>query len=282
VVRIVTDTVAGLPLGMLSQLNIPLAPQYVVFGEQSFRDVFDLSAEEFYRRLAASHVMPTTSAPSAGDMQAIYQEVSRVSPGATIVSIHPSADVSGTIRAAEAARAMLPEVDIRVFDSRSASLGLGLMVLEAGRMASQGAAVVDILARLAVLRETMQVYFLVDTLEYLARGGRIGRAAHLLGTLLDIKPLLMMRDGVIEDCARYRTRPKAIAALAERVIGEVDGRSGLHLGVIHSADPVRAGQLAESLCGSLQPIETLVGELGPSIGVHVGPGVLGVCYYVEG
>jgi len=267
---------------MLRQLDVPVAPQYVVFGMDSCRDMVDISAEEFYRRLASTRDLPTTSAPSAGDMQAIYQSVSQASPGAAILSIHPSAEVSGTIRAAVSAKALLPEVDIRVFDSRSAALGLGLMVLEAARMASAGVSADDILARLAVLRDSMRVYFLVDTLDYLARGGRIGRARHLLGTLLDIKPLLAVRDGVIEDCARYRTRPKAVAALTERVIEDVGGRSGLHLGVIHSAEPARAQRLADSLSAALAPAELLIGELGPSIGVHVGPGVLGVCYYVDG
>jgi len=280
-VKVVTDTVAGLPMPMLQELGIPLAPQYVVFGEQSYRDVYDMSSEEFYRRLVASKATPTTSAPSTGDMLEIYKEIHSSDPDAVILSIHPSAVVSGTVRAAESAKAMLPEADIRVFDTRSASLGQGLSVLEAGRMAVAGADAGAILARLEKLRGTMQVYFLVDTLDYLARGGRIGRASHLLGTLLDIKPLLTMRDGTIEDCARYRTQHKAVAALSERVIGEVGGRGGLHLGVIHSMEPGKAQDLASSLSQELHPVEMLIGELGPSIGVHVGPGVLGVCYYVD-
>ena len=277
----VTDTVAGLPMPLLKHYDIPMAPQYVVFGEESYRDVFDISPQEFYTRLATASVLPTTSAPSVGDMADIYKDILSKHPGATILSIHPSAEVSGTIRAAEAARAMLPEADIRVFDSRSAALGLGMMVLEAARLAEKGADADVVMARLAKLRDTMKVYFLVDTLEYLAKGGRIGRAAHLLGTLLDIKPLLEMTDGTIADLARYRTHQKAVAALSERIIGDVNGRTGLHLGVIHSADQPEANRLAELLCEGLHPVEFMMSELGPSIGVHVGPRVLGVCYYLD-
>jgi DegV family protein with EDD domain len=155
------------------------------------------------------------------------------------------------------------------------------MVVEAARMAENGSDADTILARLAALRDTSRIYFLVDTLDYLVKGGRIGRASHLIGTLLDIKPLLTIRDGVVEDCGRYRTHHKAVAALTERVIEEVRGRGGLHLGVLYSVNKAEADQIGEKLCDTLQPVEFLMSQIGPSIGVHAGPGVLGVCYYVS-
>lgn len=277
-IHVVTDTVAGLPPEVTRAYPIRVVSQVVIFGEQSLRDMEDISPSEFYARLATSAEMPHSSAPSIGDFTQVYSDILQDDPEATILSIHPSSDVSGTVRSAEMAIASMA-ADIRLFDTRSASLGMGLMALQAARMARDGRPADDIMACLAEMRDGMHVYFLVRTLDYLAKGGRIGRASHLLGTLLDVKPLLALRGGVVEDAGRYRTHRRAVEALTQIVIQDARGQPGLQLAVVHAADVPEAQALADGLCAELQPEVFLVGEICPAIGVHVGPGALGVCYY---
>ncbi len=278
-IRIVSDTLANLPPEIVDRYQIPLAPQYVVFGEESYRELFDMSASEFYSRQAVAAKLPYTSAPSPGDFEVIYGAILREDPRATILSIHPSAEVSGTVRSALPAAAMFPDADIHVFDTRSASLGQGLMVLEAARMAEEGADLPAILARLEAMRDAMRVRFVVATLEYLAKGGRIGRAAHLIGAMLDIKPVLALNDGVVEPHARFRTHRRALAALQEEVISDAKGKPGLHLAVMHAACEDECRAFTEAVCAELSPAVFLTGELSPAVGAHVGPGTLGVCWY---
>jgi DegV family protein with EDD domain len=279
-IQIVTDTLANLPPEIVERYRIPLAPQYVVFGEESYRELFDMSASEFYSRQAVAAELPHTSAPSPGDFEVIYQAILRDDPRATILSIHASAEMSGTMRSALPAAAMFPGADIHVFDTRSASLGLGLMVLEAARLIEGGADLPAVLARLEAMRDAMQVRFVVATLEYLAKGGRIGRAAHLIGSVLDIKPVLAVVDGVVESHAKYRTHKRAVAALQEEVIGDAQGKPGLHLAVMHAACAAEGQAFADALCAELTPEVFLSGELSPAVGAHVGPGTLGVCWWV--
>jgi DegV family protein with EDD domain len=176
---------------------------------------------------------------------------------------------------------MFPDSNIRIFDTRSASLGQGLAVLEAARMIEAGQPLSAILDRLKTLRDRMQVAFVVDTLEFLAKGGRIGRAANLIGSMLDIKPVLRMVNGVVESHDRYRTRRRALEALSEIVLHDVEGKSGIMLGIIHSIAEAEAQKLADSLCARVTPDIFMISELGPAIGVHAGPGTIGVCWYAE-
>jgi len=278
-IKIVTDTTVWLPEEVFQKYNIINVSQYVVFGEESLRDYIDISPTEFYRRQAASKELPKTSAPTVGDFHVIYRDILTVYPDATILSIHPSSAVSGTARSALPAAANFPNADIHVYDTRSISVGLGLMVYQAARMAHTGATIEPILAQLEVMRNATQFFFLVDTLDYLAKGGRIGRAAHLFGTLLDIKPLLALRDGVVEDYARYRTHKRALAALVDMVIQECQGKEGLQLGIVHGDREEEAQEMANQILAELNPEVYFFGELGPAIGVHVGPGALGVSWF---
>lgn len=278
-IRIVTDTTAGLPQDIIDEYNLELVSQYIVFGEESYREFFDMDAAEFYARQAAAQELPHTSAPTVGDFRVLYERMLSETPDATILCIHPSTDVSGTVRSAYPAAEMFPDADIRIIDTRSVALGLGLMVCEAARMVRDGAGIGDVLARLDDMREGMNILFIVDTLEYLHKGGRIGRAAHLIGSMLDIKPVLAMRDGVVESYARYRTRRRSLAGLRDLVLESARGKSGLYLAVIHAVCEEEARQLADELCEELKPDVFMFGENGPSIGVHAGPGTIGVCWY---
>ncbi|HOA24102.1 MAG: DegV family protein [Aggregatilineales bacterium] len=279
-IKIITDTTAGLPPEELEKYGIPMVPQYVHFGDEAVRDVFDIGTEEFYRRQAAASELPKTSAPSVGDFLVVFEEILSEHPDATVLCIHPSAEVSGTIRSARPAAAQIkekyPQADIRIFDTRSVSLGLGLAVLEAARMVEQGATADDVLKRLAFMRDNMQVYFVVGTLEYLAKGGRIGRASHLVGSLLDIKPILTLVDGTVESYAKARTRKRAIAMLRDMALEGAKGKPGVRLGVAHALCEDEARELADLLCAELSPEVFLFSDVGPSIGVHAGPHTLAV------
>ncbi len=277
-IRIVTDTVAGLPQDILDRYRIPCVPQYVIFGEESLREYVDLSPAEFYARQASVAELPHTSAPSPGDFEVLFSRLLAEDPDAPILCIHPSAEFSGTVRSAIPAAQMFPAANITIFDTRTASLGQGLMVLEAARLAEAGAGLEAILARLEQMRALTRAFFIVDTLDYLARGGRIGKAAHLLGAMLDLKPLLHIEDGMVASHSKHRTHHRALEALVGIVLEQAQGRAGLQLGIAHAVDEPEARALADRLCAELSPEVFLMAELGPAIGVHVGPGTLAVCW----
>ncbi len=277
-IHIITDTTANLPQEILDTYGIPQVPQYVHFGEETLRDSFDISPAEFYARQAAADELPKTSAPSPADFVPLFSRIQSEDPRGTVLCIHPSSEVSGTVRSARLAAADFPDLDIRIFDTRSVSLGLGLMVWEAARLVQAGASAEAVLERLKHMRDHTQTYFVVDTLEYLAKGGRIGRAQHLLGTLLDIKPILALRDGVVESYSRARTRSRAIAAIRDLVIQQAQGQPRLQLGVAHAVCEAEGRALYEELAAALNPETSLFAEIGPSIGVHAGPGTLAVCW----
>ncbi len=284
-IRIVTDTTAGLPQEILDEFGIPMVPQYVHFGEETVRDSFEMSATEFYARQAAAAELPKTSAPPTGDFIKLFTAILSEDPAATILCIHPSAEVSGTVRSAHPAAAQMaeqyPQADIRIIDTRTVSIGLGLMVWEAARMARDGASADDILSRLAYMRDHNTTFFVVDTLEYLAKGGRIGRASHLLGTLLDIKPILTLSDGTVASHSKARTRHRAVAQMREMVVAGAQASPGsgrLMLGVAHGICEDEAQELANALRAELNPDVFLFAEVGPAIGVHGGPRILAVCW----
>lgn len=282
-VRIVTDTTAGLPNEILERYDIPNVPQYVHFGDEALRDVYDVDAATFYARQVAAPELPKTSAPSVGEFLQVYGEILDADPDATILSIHPSTDISGTVRSARPAAAEFPEADIRIFDTRSVSIGLGLMVWEAAEMAERGASPDAIMARMEAMRDGMQIYFVVDTLDYLAKGGRIGRATHLVGSLLDIKPVLALCDGVVESYSRARTRRRSLTMLQEMVTRGAGGKPGLRLGLAHAVCADEVAAMAEAFRTELNPDVFLYAELGPSIGVHAGPGAVAIGWvHVDG
>lgn len=277
-IRIVTDTDANLPQEVIEEFRIGVAPIHLIFGDEVLRERVDISDAESYARMAAAPELPKTSQPPASEFLSIYERMLAEDPRATILSIHISSLLSGTVNSARQAAAMYPDADIRIFDTRSASFGQSLMVRHAADMARRGASVDAILERLSQMRDDMRVFFVLETLEYLARGGRIGRAAHLLGTLLDLKPILTVTEGIIDAHSRHRTRRRALAALRALVMEDARPGPNLHMGVIHAVSEEPARQLHDELVASLSPGVMLFGELGPGLGVHTGPGALGVCW----
>lgn len=279
-IRIVTDTMSDIPQEVVNKYNIALIPAYVNFPDESFRDRFDLTSSEFYKRLVAADVLPTTGQPSVRDFEVLYRRLLAETPEATILSVHLSAALSGTIESGRQAANMLPEADIQIFDTRSLSLGEGLMVREAAHMAHEDAPLEAILKRLTDMRDNIQIYYTLDTLDYLVKGGRIGRAARLMGTLLDMKPILTLDKGAIEAHSRTRTRERAIGTLRDLALDAGRGKRGIHIGVMHSTCEEDARRLADELRAELEPDVLLITEIGPSIGTHVGPGTLGACWYI--
>ena len=284
VTRFLSDTTAELPPELCRQHDIRIVSQYIHFGEETYRDEVDISAAEFYKKQAASKELPKTSAPPPADFLPHFKEWLEVDEQSTIFCIHPSSEVSGTVRSAYTAREQIledfPSADIRVIDTRVVSVGLGLMVLAAVEATNSGVNPAELEARLTKMQHSMHTYFVVDTLEFLAKGGRIGRASHLMGSILDIKPILTLTDGVVESHSKARTRKKSLDLMYEIVVRQAEklnkGEGTIHLGIAHADCEDEARQLAARLNETIKPEFSLFTVNGPAIGVHAGPGSLAV------
>lgn len=279
-IKIVTDSTADLPAAVARQHNIEIVPLYLHFGDQVFKDGQDLDIDRFFDLLTHSPKLPTTSQPSPGDFVDLYKRLT--ADGSTVISIHLSSKLSGTYASACTARDMLPDANIHVVDTWFISLNLGWMALEAARLASAGASADAIVERLAIMKERSRLYLTVDTLEYLHKGGRIGGAQALVGAILQMKPILVLQDGRVEAFERIRTRVKAIARLKQIALDSVAGAQQVRLGVLHTRVPDQAQALHDELVAQLDNlVETAIGEVGPVIATHVGPGALGVVFVAE-
>jgi DegV family protein with EDD domain len=275
--RIVADTTCGLPPEVYRRLGIPVIPQVINFGEESFREGVDMDAPAFMARLRAGKDLPKTAAPYPGDFIEAFQEC--VQAGESIVCIHPTADLSGTVRSAEIARNDFPGADIRIIDTRSVAGPLGVLVLEADRMAKQGASADEVEAHVRDMMVRAKIYFIVDTLEFLRRGGRIGGAQALLGTVLQIKPILTLSNGRIDQLERERTKKKALARIKELVAAESARGAEAHVSVNHAGARQEAEELAADLEQTLGTDEVLVLDMPPAIVTHAGPGLLAVGFF---
>jgi DegV family protein with EDD domain len=277
-VAIVTDSTAFLPQEYIEKYDIHAIPLNLHWGDETLRDTEDISPAEFYVRLQQSDRLPTTSQPSAGRFLTFFQEVAESAD--SIVAILLSQKLSGTVASAHAAVEMMEsDYPIEIVDSLSASLGLGLIVLAAARAAEEGQDFQQVARVARTLSPHVRVVFVVDTLEYLHKGGRIGGAKRLLGSVLSIKPLLQLRDGEIEALASVRTKRKAVERMIEIVQEETTGATELHMGVIDAAAAKEGDELLQQVKQVFSPVELLRSELSPVIGTHTGPGTVGVGYY---
>jgi DegV family protein with EDD domain len=273
-VAIVTDSTADLPAGLTRTRSITVVPLTLHFEGRSFLDGVDITPAEFYRRLPAATTHPTTSQPSAGQFAEAYSEL--LNDHEAIVSIHISEKLSGTYASARQGADLTDPKRVHVIDSQLVSMSLGLIALAASEFAAQGADAVSIEKKVLAMRDEVQTYFSVATLEFLRRGGRIGRASALLGSVLQVKPVLCIRDGLVTPLERVRTFDRALNRVIDLVRG-VDRGKGV-CAVVGHAD---AEDDAERVARELEPIaETLmIQPLGPVVGAHAGPGVVGVgCY----
>jgi DegV family protein with EDD domain len=276
-IHVVTDTTSGLPADLARQYDIPVIPQVVIFGDESYLEGVEIDYTTFLSRLRTAKTLPKTAAPPPGLFADVFRQ--RVQPGDTVLCIHPSAELSGTVRSALTAAASFPQMDIRVVDTRTVASPLAALALLAAQWAGQGRSADVIMAGLDELIPRAHVYFLVDTLEYLQKGGRIGGAAALIGSVLQVKPILELRAGRVEPLERERTQRKALARLKELVLASAARGPEAHLGVLHAGAPEAARALADDLGQQLGVPDVRIMELTPAIVTHAGPGVLGVGFF---
>jgi DegV family protein with EDD domain len=276
-VRVVTDSAADLDAELADELGVRVVPLTIRFGADEFVDRQDLTPAEFYARCAASPVLPETAAPSPGAFDTAYRSL--FDEGAdTVVCINLSSGLSATMQSAENAARGLEGRDIRIVDSRSVTWGLGSQVVTAARAARDGASADEVVRLVEDMIPRTRVYGSLDTLDNLKKGGRIGNAQALLGTLLSIKPLVTIVDGVVEEGGKARTRSKALKVLVDKVAeaGAVE-----NLAVMHGQAPDLDEFL--ELLAAVHPRDQIhVGDIGATIGVHAGPRVMGVTFQVAG
>ncbi len=275
-IHFVTDSSSDLTVERRQGLAITVVPLSIRFGQDEYTDGVDLDVAEFYEKLAASTVMPETAAPAPGAFVAAF-EAAFEGGASTVISINLSGALSATIQAARTAAATMPDRDVRVLDSASVTWGLGALVVAAAEAAAAGADADTVEALVTDLSPRSRVYGSLDTLEYLKRGGRIGGARAALGSLLSIKPVITIIDGVVEEAAKTRTRGKALQYLVD----VATAHPGLErLAVIHGEAP-DVGVLVDRLHeAGIDDVEVV--PLGPVVGVHTGPGGIGLAFLAPG
>jgi DegV family protein with EDD domain len=279
-VAIVTDSSAYIPGNLSQDLPIFVIPLILLWDNQSLKDLEEITTDEFYERLKNSTSSPSTSQPSPSVFKEKYQSL--LSKGYEILSIHISGKLSGTMDSAIKAKEMLPGEKIRIVDSESTSMAMGFQILLAARLAEQGASLEECEQIALQAKAKSGVYFVVKTLEYLKRGGRIGSAAAFLGTVMDLKPILELRDGKIEAVEKVRTMSKAV----DRMLDLVEQKLGKSAGKIHLAslftDSSEPAQIlmdrAIQRLGKENIFESTLSPVSPVIGTHAGPGTMGLCY----
>ena len=278
-VRVVTDSISDLPPELAEQLGITVVPANVHFGTEVYKDGVDLSTDQFFDRLFNGPDFPTTSQPSVGEFMETYSNISDGADG--IVSVHVSSKVSGTLNSARQG-AQQAEVDcpLVVLDTLQASMGIGMVAIAAAKAAQTGATMEEVTDVASSAIDRCQCIALLDTLEYLQKGGRIGKAKAVLGSLLRIKPIIIVQDGEVHDLAKERTRRKAIARL-RRTAEQYSPLASA--AVMYSTVRDEAVELAESLRPLMEGSEApMVVRFGPALGTYVGPNSLGICLMSAG
>ncbi len=274
-VRVVTDSASDLPSEIAEELGVTIVPVYVNFGTNVFRDGVDLTTDGFFDKLLDGSVFPTTSQPSPGDFKEAYSRVA--SDGADgIVSVHISSRVSGTVNSAnQGAQQTDTSCPIRVVDTLQASMATGLVAIAAAQAAQAGASINEVVAIAESATRRSQCIALLDTLEYLVKGGRVGKARGALGNLLRIKPMIILREGEVHELAKERTYKRAVARLIRTAEEFAPAAAAA---VMYSTNREPAEQLAQSISHLLvhgsDPI--VIGRMGPALGTHAGPGALGI------
>lgn len=269
-IRIVADSSCDLPDELAATHNIEIVPLTIRFGNEEFVDRIGLTTGQFWDRLHASSVLPETAAPSAGAFRDTYTRLAEQGADGIVV-VCLSSELSGTYQAAVIAAEQTSEIPVKVIDSRNVSMAMGFQVLEAARAAARGADLLEVAATAARTAEATNFLAVLDTLEYLQRGGRLGNTAAFFGSLLHIKPLITMENGVVAAAGRVRTRERALSALVDR-IAELDVAE---LAILNAASS-DIHDLRNRYSGATAP--NLIAEIGPVVGTHTGPGVLGFAY----
>ncbi len=278
-ITIVGDTLSCIPPQEASELGIQYVPQIIIFGEETYRDDYEIDSKTFLQKLTSSQQLPKTAAPPPALYTPIFEKFA--TPGNTVIVLCPPAGLSGTYRSASVAAQDFPGAEIRIIDTKIIASGLGILLKQAltwSKMQWDANQIVDSTLEMA---SKWRVYFLVDTLEYLQKGGRIGPAKALLGSLLQVKPILTLREGVIAPAESQRTKKRALARLAEFIEQDAPDPKTIHLSVMHAGAEEEAIMLAKSLERFSPGQPVWMTEVPPAIVVHAGPGVLAVGYFVS-
>jgi len=272
-VAVLTDSSAYLPASLIRQYSIHVIPLIVLWGTEALRDSVDITPAEFLKRLEEDPVHPTTTQPNPEDFLLIFERLG-IDYDAIVAPLI-SSKLSGTVDSAQSAKASFPRVPVRVIDTQSTSMGLGFAALAAARAAAQGMSLEEIEAAARGAAASVRVLFVVETLEYLHRGGRIGGASRLLGTAFSIKPLLHLHEGRVDALERVRTKAKAINRMVALATEYADGQAA-RVAVMHAGSPEEAKALEAQVARLIKCEELHVAELSPAISVHTGPGTVGV------
>lgn len=276
-VAIVTDSTAYLSPDLVSAYNITVVPLVVIWGNETFRDNIDITPDEFYKRLSTAKVMPSTSQATIQSFLDVFKELHQA--GYEILTVVISSALSGTLDSAIQAKKMVPEAKIELIDSQNTSLTLAFMALAAARAAKRGASLEECKHIVTQIRDHSEIFFAVDTLEFLHRGGRIGGASRFLGTALDLKPILQLKDGKIEALERVRSTKRAHDRLIELLKKGVNGHKRINMmGVVAASAAESAAHLLNEIEHHFKPDEIILANISPVIGTHSGPGAVGVAY----
>ena len=278
-IAIVTDSSAYLPKEALAGLDVHVIPLWLLWEGENLRDGVDIDPPTFYQRLRTAKSLPTSSQPTVAEFVDFYQQVAQNAD--TIVSVLVSAKISGTIASAAAAIEQLPDLDIHLVDSYNCSMGLGYVVLAAARAAAVGKTVAEVISAAEQMRDKINFIFVVDTLEYLHKGGRIGGAKRLLGTAFKVKPLLEFRGGQIEPIEQVRTKNKAYERLMEIAEERLAGRSMAEATIVDIENPTDGKVVAQQVAARFGPRQFYRSGVSPVVGTHVGPGTIGFAFYAD-
>jgi len=281
-VAILTDSVASLPETLIEELNIHWVAYYIHRGQEVLRDLITIQRDEFLRWLATAKILPTTASPGPGDYLSMYQELAQAGTQ-EIVSIHITSKGSGAYQAARVAQSMareiIPHVRIEVIDSRNVSLCQGWMVIEAARAALAGKSLEEIVALVGRMIPITRMIQTADTLKYLYLGGRIGKAQHLVGTLLNIKPLIGIEDGIIVPLGTARSRNSAYKMMVDMLENAVGAMGKIKIAYVHAGARQEVEKIKRLVEERLTVVEGIFAELSPALAVHSGPGTAGLCYF---
>ena len=282
-VAVVTDSLAWLPAPVAEEHGVRVVPLHVRFGDEEYTETVDITTEEFYRRLRLGTPHPQTSQPAPGEFLAAYRELAEETD--SIISVHASSRLSGTCNAATQAAALLmeerPGVTVEVVDTQQIATAQGIIALRAAELAGEGATLTHILEESSRLLGVPRVLLAVDTLEYLRRGGRVGRAAAFLGGLLKVRPILTIEGGEVAPLERVRSRARAIERILDLMETHAAGRPFAHVGVGHAQAPEDGQALLHAITDRFRVQRTLFAEIGPVIGTYVGPGAFAVTFHCD-
>lgn len=278
-IAIVTDSTAYLPDDLVSKYGFYVAPQQLIWGTETFRDGVDIKSKEFYERLKVDKENPKTSQASPGTFKELYSKA--LGSADAVLAIVLSSGVSQTYNSAMLAKSDFPNAQIEVVDSRATAMALGFICIAAARAAAQGKSLAEVKQVAESKIEKIGVVFVVDTLDYLHRGGRIGGAAKFIGNALNLKPVLQLQDGKVAPLERVRTKKKAVEFMINHIAEKVEGKGNLQLATLHANAPDEAKELLAAATARMKTVETVFTEVSPAVGVHTGPGTVGLAWMTD-